>query len=162
MPKKILIMAAVLALAAAIGCSSKSNSTEKAPPASLKIVREAKIGSQWEMKQVEINVETEFTLDIKLAEGNKVDGYFYLERGSHVDFQISGSSLIYQSRPPDDKTDTITSDRFSFTASQAQGLAYYLTFRATPVSGEEPEKQTVFIEIIYPATGSVFVPIGTK
>src|SRR3989304_2297753 len=111
MLKKILVLGAALVLVAAIGCSSKSNSTEKAPPARLKIVREAKIGSQWEMKQGEKKGEKEFTLDIKLAEGNKVDGYFYLERGSHVDFQISGSSLIYQSQPPDARTNTITSDR---------------------------------------------------
>ncbi|OGO32235.1 MAG: hypothetical protein A2Z29_00400 [Chloroflexi bacterium RBG_16_56_11] len=159
--KKLLIVIAVIVLAGTWGCSSKST-TDKTTPATVKIVREARVGSLWEMKQVEISLEREFTLDIKLADGGKLDGYFYVEKGTDVDFQISGNSVIYQSAPPDEKTDTITSDRFSFTANQAQGLAYYLTFKAAPVPGGEETRQTIFMEIIYPVAGSVFVPIGTK
>lgn len=147
---------------ASAGCSSKTTKTENETPASLKIIREAKIGTLWEMKQVEISLDTEFTLDIKLSNGSKVDGYFYIEKGNTIDFQISGNSIIYESTPPDIKNDTIISDRFSFTASQAQGNAYYLTFKVTPPAGTAKTKQTVFVEIIYPTEGSVFVPIGTK
>ena len=90
-----------------------------------------------------------------------MDGYFYLEKGSDISFQIAGNSQIYESQPAGTKSDTITSDRFSFTASQAQGIAYFLTFNPgsdTRVTNED----TVFLEIIYPATGSLSVPIGTK
>ncbi|MHB8105035.1 MAG: hypothetical protein ACYDG5_05800, partial [Dehalococcoidales bacterium] len=52
-----------------------------------------------------------------------------------------------------------TSDRFTFTASQTQGIDYKLKLTLT---GRGTTEATVFLEIIYPVTGSVLVPIGTK
>jgi hypothetical protein len=161
MLKKTLIIIALMTLAFTLGCSSGTSTTEKTTPANLKIVRETKIGSEWMMRQVEINLETEFTVVIELSDGGKVDGYFYLERGNNIDFQISGTSLIYESQPPDTKTTLINSDRFTFTASQAQGIAYNLKFKSNPTAGGS-SRQTVFLEIIYPVTGLVTVPLGTR
>jgi hypothetical protein len=111
---------------------------------------------------MEINSESEISIVLKLADGNKVDGYYYLEKGSNISFQISGISLIYESKPAGGKSDAIISDRFSFTATQAQGIAYTLTLKASGNASKEKTGTTVFLEIIYPAAGSLYVPIGTK
>ncbi|OGO17987.1 MAG: hypothetical protein A2Z15_00495 [Chloroflexi bacterium RBG_16_50_11] len=88
-----------------------------------------------------------------------MDGYFYCVSGANVTFSISGNSLIYQSVTPEDG---VASDRFSFTASQGQGIAY--TLKLTPVNGNSAAKgeANVFLELIYPSTGEIFVPFGTK
>jgi hypothetical protein len=111
------------------------------------------------MKQLEINLNAEVPIVLKLKDGDKVDGYFYLESGDTVGFNISGNSIFYTSKP-DAETTRIASDRFSFTAAQEQGIAYSLTLSANPAarSGDT----IVFLEIIYPVTGTLFVPIGTK
>jgi outer membrane lipoprotein SlyB len=145
--KKVLILAAILTLFGVVGCTSSSTET----PASVKSIRESKIGTQWQMKQVEINFKAETFMTLDLAAGDKVDGYFYIESGDSIGFSISGISPIYSS------SNGSTSDRFSFTASQAQGIDYKLKF----TTGNEKEA-TVFLEIIYPATGKVLVPFGTK
>jgi hypothetical protein len=113
------------------------------------------------MKQLEIDLENEIPLTLILKDGDRVDGYFYLEKGDNVGFNVSGNSLIYASKPSDTETARITSDRFSFTASQAQGIAYILTFKPGNLDGGQ-KGATVFLEIVYPATGSLSIPVGTK
>ncbi len=160
--KIITIIVTILLLALMAGCSS-SGKTETTTTSSLKSVREAAIGSTWVVKQVEITEGAEFSMVIKLTEvGSKVDGYFYIEKGNDIDFQISGNSVIYESQPVDAKTGVVTSDRFSFTSTQGQGIAYTLTFKSTAPSADKATKQTIFLEIIYPTTGTVYIPIGTK
>lgn len=162
MLKKAMGILVILSLIGIIGCSSGPKSTTTtAAPASVKTVREAQIASAWTMKQLEINTKSDLSLTLKLAAGDKVDGYFYLEKGSNVSFQIAGNSQIYESQPVGTKSDIITSDRFSFTASQAQGIAYFLTLNPGSDTRETNEV-TVFLELIYPATGALSVPIGTK
>jgi hypothetical protein len=147
--KKCLVFAVlVLSLVGVFGCTSGADR-----PASVKSIRDAAVGPQWQMKQVEINFTNETFMTLELAAGDKVDGYYYLLDGAGVSFAISGTSDIYAS-----KSGT-TADRFSFTAMQGQGIDYKLKFNVT--GGDNPEA-TVFLEIIYPITGKVLVPFGTK
>lgn len=161
MLKKIIGILVVLSLIGIAGCSSGSKSSTAAQPATVKIVREAEIASNWTLKQMEINSAAEITLVLTLANGDKVDGFYYLEKGTDTAFKVSGNSLIYESKSTDIKAG-ITSDRFSFTASQAQGIAYTLTLNAGADTSKEKNSTTIFLEIIYPSTGSLYVPIGTK
>ena len=161
MVKNVLSTIMVLSMVFVLGCSSISNVTNTSSPASLKTIREAKIGSEWEMKQLEITVATQTSILLKLADGDKVDGYFYLEKGNNIGFQITGNSLIYESKAQDAKSPQVTSDRFSFIASKEQGIAYTLTLSSTAGSSDQPDKETIFLEFIYPATGLVFIPIET-
>jgi hypothetical protein len=162
MIKKVIFILVILSLVGILGCSITSRTTAPASPASVKTIREAGIGSEWAMKQLEINLESELSIVLKLTEGDKVDGYYYLEKGSNIGFKITGNSLVYESKTQGAKDQSITSDRFSFVASQEQGIAYTLTLSTSNDAGKEKAGTTVFLEIIYPASASVFVPIGTK
>jgi hypothetical protein len=144
-----------------MGCGlvSKAQETNTATPATVRTIRETIISKTWMMKQLEIDLNTEVPIVLKLKDGDKVDGYFYLEKGANIGFNISGASPIYASKP-DAETTRVASDRFSFTSSQAQGIAYTLTFSVNP--GAKSGETTVFLEIIYPVTGTLLVPIGTK
>ncbi len=146
---KVLVVAVlVISLISIFGCTSSGEA-----PASVKSVREAAIGTQWQMKQVEINFKSDTFMTLELAAGDKVDGYYYLLNGDGINFSISGLSDIYASKTG------ATSDRFSFTASQEQGKDYKLKFTVT---GNDNTEATVFLEMIYPVTGIVLVPFGTK
>ncbi len=150
MLKKAVIAVLLFALVFSIfGCTSSNGTTTKTP-ASIEYIREAKLATVWQMKQIQLDFTNEMSITIELAAGDKVDGYFYVVNGGTISFTISGISQVYES------PSGITSDRFSFTASQDQGIDYKLKF--TVGSGEA----TVFLELIYPATGQVLVPIGTK
>ncbi len=158
MLKKILITALILlALGSFVGCTSAK--TETASPANVKTIRETKISPNWSVKQMEITLEAETSIMLTLASGDKVDGYFYLISGDNISFSVYGNSLIYESKAAGMAAKYVSSDRFSFTASQAQGLSYRL--KLAPGSGE-PASITVFLELIYPASGEIFIPIGTK
>ena len=166
MIKGILAAAIVLLLASFLGCSEISDLTtdltDESSSTGFEILKEIELDSEWKMNQMSIEIAAgdEFSILLKLADGDKTDGYFYLEEGDDVDFRIKGSSLIYQSEAQDSKaTGVITSDRFSFVANQAQGTTYTLTFRNPAADGEEQTKVAVFMEIIYPSTGSMFFPV---
>lgn len=163
MLKKILCLILALSLIGAMGCSlvSKAQQTTTTAPASISGVREAKISKTWMMKQMQIDLDNQANIVLTLKDGDKVDGFFYLVKGDNVGFSVSGVSTIYTSKPTDTETLRITSDRFSFTASQAQGIAYTLNLTAGAGSNGNGGT-TVFLEIIYPATGSLWVPFGTK
>ena len=165
MIKKIICVIAVISILGISGCDLVSKATETTTtPASVRIIREAEIGTLWKVRQMEIDLETETSIVLTLKDGDKVDGYFYLMKGDNIDFSIAGISPIYTSQPTGTATRNITSDRFAFTANQGQGVAYTLTL--SPGTDDETDgkntEATVFLEIIYPVTGSLFVPIGTK
>lgn len=163
MLKRLSVILLVLVIVIVTGCSGETPAaTTTTQPANVDIIEEAHISSYWTVMQVRINLESGIPLLLTLAPGDKVDGYFFLEKGDDVDFQVSGKSMIYQSTPQSTGSANITSDRFSFTASDAQGIAYTLTF--TPVVKKDAKKVTpvVFLELIYPSTGKIFNPMDTK
>jgi hypothetical protein len=159
--KKILCLIVALCLIGVAGCSlgSKPNASSTTPAASVDTVREATISKVWTMKQLQINLASDVSLILKLKDGDKVDGYFFMVKGEGIGFSVSGSSPIYTSQSTDG-TNRVSSDRFSFIASQTQGVAYTMTL--TPSSSSSGKDTTVFLEIIYPVTGSLFVQYGTK
>ena len=161
--KRLSVVLLVLAMAVTVGCSSGGNSVATVTqPVNLDILRQAELANQWTVIQVRINLDAEFPVLLKLTPGDKVDGYFYLEKGTDIDFDITGESSIYKETSPTGASGNVTSGRFSFTASQEQGIAYTLTF--TPAAKGEGKKVTpvIFLELIYPKTGQLFNPMGTK
>lgn len=162
MIKKLFFIVVMISLIGTAGCSVLSKKETTTPPASVRPVRESQIASQWMMKQLEVNLETEIPIMLTLKNGDKAEGYFYVVKGSGIKFKISGNSLIYESKPQTDKDKEITSDRFSFTASQSQGSGYTLLLSTNNQTGKQKTESTVFLELIYPIDGSIFVPFGTK
>jgi hypothetical protein len=166
MIRKILCIIAAISLLGASGCELVSKATEAitTTPASVRTIREAEIAKLWKVRQMEIDLATGVAIVLTLKDGDKVEGYYYLVKGDNINFSIAGISPIYASQPAGTGTKNITSDRFSFTANQGQGVAYTMTLTAAAsanATGKNSET-TVFLEIIYPVTGSLFVPIGTK
>lgn len=163
MIKKIIIAIVMLSLLFTVGCQQiqelRGGTSSATTP---EVVRTAKLGTEWQMNQMRFDVEAggELAVLLKLASGDKVDGYFYLEEGKDFAFDIAGNSLIYEVKPQlVTDSERVTSDRFSFTASQEQGLTYSLNFRNTADEDDTQKKIAVFLEIIYPATGSIYVPL---
>ncbi len=157
MGKRIFVIGAALLLSVtAFGCEQISGITGNSgqnPSADFKIVKAVELGVDWEMKQMSFAVGPGKSLDIllKLGDGDDVDGYFYLEKGDAVNFAVTGKTVLLESED---------ADRFSFTARQPEGDTYTLTFR-NPADEEDTGKTaSVFLEIIYPQSGSVFIPAG--
>lgn len=164
MLKSIITAVIVLSLLLAAGCTDFSDLTqdlaEKSSPPGFEIIREAQIAPEWEMNQIRIVIGAgdEFSTLLQLAEGNRVDGYFFLEKSDNVSFEIRGTSLIYQSADGTDSEAGVSSDRFSFIATPPQGNTYTLTFR-NPATEPEETVVAVFMELIFPASGAMFFPI---
>jgi hypothetical protein len=158
MVKKVILIIMIFSILAVMGCQEISRLTEGTGQTSsqtnLEILKAVELGSAWQMKQIifDIGAEEEIAILLKLSNGDKVDGYFYLEKGKDIDFHITGKTLLHQSVAP---------DRFSFTASQAQGDTYTLSFR-NPASDDEQKEVSVFLEVIYPVSGSIYAPVEAK
>jgi len=164
--KRVLALVMALSLVFTLGCAAISDLgiNRSSSQEGLEIVRKAVLASKWEMNQMRIEIEAgdELPILLKLAEGDEADGYFYLEKGNNIGFNITGNSLVYDSVAQDtEDSGKITSDRFSFVASEEQGTTYTLTLRNTVGTGDPKTKVTVFMEIIYPVTGSLFIPVKT-
>ncbi len=167
MIKRVLIVTIALSLILIVGCAEVSELTKgltnKPSEQSLEIIREAKLGTDWQMNQlgIELSADDEVSILLKLANGDKVDGYFYLEKGKDIDFQITGDSLIQELQVLNSgESVEPTSGRFSFVGDATQGDTYTLTFRNT--SDDEQAKVKIFLEVIYPVNASLFVPIASK
>ena len=155
-----LVIMVVLLVASIPGCSQVSDLTQLSSPKAPDIVRGAELGGEWRMDQLRVNIDAgdESQVLLRLDTGDEVDGYFYVEKGESINFQIIGDSLIYEFSAQDtEDSSKITSDRFSFAATQTQGNTYTLTFRNPADDGQT--KVTVFLEVIYPIGGSLFIPI---
>ena len=156
MRKRIIIAIMILSLLPILGCEEISRltkePTETSSPTNLKILKAVELGSEWEMKQItfDVGADGEVAILLKLSDGDEVDGYFYLEKGEEIDFRITGKTLLFKSE---------VQDRFSFIANQDQGDTYTLAFRNTADDDDQKEKATVFLEVIYPVGGSVYVPV---
>ena len=162
MIKKILTVAIMLSMVLTLGCSTVSNLGSTSSSTSHTILRKAELASQWQMYQMNIDIAPSDGLPIllKLSAGDKVDGYFYLEKGDNVNFDITSNSLIYK---PDTKASGgVISDRFAFVASQEQGSTYTLTFGNNASKSSKDANVTVFLEIIYPVSGSIFIPLEAE
>lgn len=159
MHRRILLasMAVMLLLTLVTGCAGATTGPAAKPRQ--EILRKSVIGTDWQMYQLRITLPsgTGFPVLLKLADGDKADGYFYLEKGSNVDFSINADSQVYRSTKQ--ASGKINSDRFSFTASKALGSTYILQLTNSTLNSTEP--QVVFMEVIYPVKGSVYVPLET-
>jgi len=156
MMKRIIIAIMILSLLFILGCEEISRltqgTTEPSSPTNLKIIKAVELGSAWEMKQIKFDVGAgdEVAILLKLSDGDKMDGYFYLEKGEDIDFRITGKTLLFRSE---------VQNRFSFVANQDQGDTYTLTFHNTADDDDRQATITVFLEVIYPVGSSVYVPV---
>jgi hypothetical protein len=157
-----IILSLAILITIAFGCSHSSSNVTPTPQANISQVRQAQVAKIWTVRQLEINLDNTTSILLKLAAGDTVDGYYFLEQGDNVDFSISGQSQMYKSTAATAGSANITSDRFSFKANNDQGIAYTLKF--SPVKTTETHSATpvIFIEIIYPVTGEIFTPLDTK
>ncbi len=160
MIKGILTAAIALFLVSVLGCSEISGLTQSSSQKGPDIVRRAELAENWQMDQARVHVGAgeESLVLLRLAYGDRVEGYFYLEEGEDISLQIAGNSLIYEAQAPGTEAPArLTSDRFVFVAVQEQGTTYTLTFRNPADNGA-----VVFLELIYPVNGSLFFPIAAK
>lgn len=161
--KRLTIILLIIGTLAVAGCSSGGGGTATpTKSAGVEIVKQAVISGKWTMIQTRIDLNSTIPILLKLAPGDTVDGYYFLEKGDSIDFQISGKSNIFQSSPQSAGSANITSDRFSFTASDSQGIAYTLTFTPRAKGAVKLVTPVVFVELIYPKSGEIFNPMGTK
>ncbi len=150
-----MVMISILALA---GCSAINGSSSQPAP---KILRQTQIGGKYTVYQIEVTLKagTGHYFIIQLKDGEKADGYFYVEKGeNNIGFTVAGASRIYQSDLKTIPTGQPASDRFTFTASQAQGNYYKMTLQNLASSGSNTSA-TIFLEVIYPGTELVSAPI---
>ncbi len=160
MLKIVLAIMVVVQVTSILGCSQISDLPQLSSPNAPGIVRGAELGGEWRMDQLRVNVDAgdEALVLLRVDSGDEIDGYFYIEKGEDINFQIIGDSLIYEFSAEDtEDSSTVASDRFSFIATPAEGNTYTLTFRNPADDGKM--KVTVFLEVIYPMGGSLFTPI---
>jgi len=166
MLKIIFITILLLPIVLITGCSELPDLSqtvkELQSEPSFEIIKDIELEEKWKVSQMRMvmGAGDEFSILLKLADDDRVDGFFYLEKGDDVDFRIEGSSLIYQSEVEDDEVKVVvSSDRFSFKAEQIQGTDYTLTFRNPANISEGQSNIVLYVEIIYPTTGYIFLPI---
>jgi hypothetical protein len=158
--KKITLIGLALALML-IFLPSCSRGTEEpsAPRGKYEILRKAILEGKWQMYQLklELPLNGEFDIDfIDLAEGDRVDGYFYPGKGTGISLEIrAGTAVVYRSEQSTGDTD---SARFSFSASQPAGTAYVLLFKNVGTDKEI----VVLVELIYPVTARIRGPLDLK
>ena len=161
MIKKMLVfgLVALLMLVVFAGCSGNS---ESAHVGKHEILREAVLGHNWQMYQVRLKLEpgSYFDIDLRdMVQGDKVDGYFFLETGSTVTVDItSGANVIYHFESVNAIAGSTISDRFSFVTNLPLGTAHVLKF--TNIGTEK--NISVFLEIIYPVTAKIRGPLDVK
>lgn len=162
MSKRLFLLILALVLTAVLLPACGGADTADKPSGKYQILRKTALGANWQMYQFRLDIESggQFDIDLlNLGEGDRVDGYFYPEKGSGAALQINaGTTTIYQSNPADGAVGVAASDRFSFTASQPRGTAYVLLF-----SNAGTEKTvSVFVELIYPSTAFIRGPLDVK
>lgn len=160
MVRRIIAAALLISTLFILGCAQISGLTKPSTSPEPDILKTVKLSAEWQMYQLRVHLSAggESLVLLRLANQDKVDGFFYLEKGEDTGFQIAGNSLIYESKAiATEGSGKITSGRFSFVASQNQGTTYTLTFR-----NPTDKNEVVFLEVIYPVKGSLFFPIISK
>ena len=160
----ILSLLAMLLLIGCFGTGSTNTLNRK-----YEIVKVSQVESQeakWEIYQLRIELEggANFTVDLNLGDGDKVDCWYKAEKpstGANVGFQVkAGDSVLYTSTATQDSA----SDRLTFNAKKANGTSYRLIFHNNLT--DKKSKETIFTEIIYPLNDSgedsIFIPLGAK
>jgi hypothetical protein len=153
-----LVITALLSIP--VGCSSTSKSATGS--GKYDILRETVLAGKWQMYQlrVQLGAGADFKLDLlDLKQSDRVDGYFYPERGAGATLEIrAGATPIYHSSATAVPAGGTLSDRFSVLVDQPPGTAYTLTFK----NGGLEKDVSVFVEIIYPTTARTGVPLEAK
>jgi len=154
----IVLMVSILIPGVLAGCSGSKSST---PTGKYEILRSAVLGNTWQMYQIRVSLESgsDFDIDLLGLSGtDKVDGYFYPEKGIGASLSIlSGPNVIYKADSSTVALGGTLSDRFSFPADQPSGTAYVLQFH-----NGGTETVNIFLELIYPKTGQIRGPIDLK
>ncbi len=150
MLKIIPTVTIILALLLVTGCDQISNlggTTTEGP----NIVRQADLGEDWQMAQMRVSVPAndENSVLLRVKQGDQVDGYYYLEKGEDIRFDLLGDATIFQSAS--------ASDRFTFIVPETVVTTYTLTF-SNPTERDE----TVFLEVIFPIEADLFFPISAN
>lgn len=170
---RILLLISLLATLLLASCVGQTTNTT--PTRSYSIVKTADIvdlqGVKWKYYQLRLTLQGggTFTVDLNLSAGDEVDCYYITEQpesGGSIGFQVeAGASVIY---PLGVTTNTAdpgnTSDRFSFTAKQADGTSYRLIFHNN--LQDVNSKEIIYTEISFPASASgedsILVPLETN
>lgn len=170
--KIAIVIVLALVMLFTIGCSGKSSETS-IPEREYEIVKVIKVDSadaEWQIYQLRLKIEGggKFTVDLNLVDGAVVEGYYKLEKpteGGSIGFQVkAGPSVIYTSGVGGATSEGTTSDKFSFTASSANGTSYRLIFQNN--LPDIKSKETIYTEISYQlktsGEDSIFIPLDVK
>jgi hypothetical protein len=143
----------LLALLLSTGCDQIANiggggTTSTEGP---DIVRQEDLGDDWQMAQMRVSVPAgeDNSVLLRVKQGDEVDGYYFLEKGEDIRFELIGDAVIYQSPG--------ISDRFTFIVPETVVTTYTLTF-SNPTEREE----IVFLEVIFPIEADLFFPISAN
>jgi hypothetical protein len=168
-----ILIGSVLAATLLVGCAGQTT-TSTTPTRVYSIVKVTEItdlqGVKWENYQIRLTLQGggTFPIDLNLAAGNVVSCWYTTEKpasGGSVNFQIeAGTALIYPITATGSGAVGNTSDRLTFTATQANGTSYRLVFHNN--LSDINSKEVIYAEINYPANASgedsIFIPLQTN
>lgn len=168
-----ILIVSLLAATLLVGCTGKT-ATSTTPTRVYSIVKVTEItdmqGVKWENYQLRLTLQGggTFPIDLNLAAGNVVSCWYTTEKptsGGSVNFQIeAGTAVIYPTAAAGTGAAGNTSDRLTFTATQANGSSYRLVFHNN--LSDINSKEVIYTEINYPANASgedsIFIPLQTN
>jgi len=173
--KYIILSILIVSLMATLlaGCTGQK-ATSTTPSRVYSIVKVTEItdlqGVKWENYQLRLTLQGggTFPIDLNLAAGNVVSCWYTTEKpasGGSVNFQIeAGTAVIYPTGASGTGAVGNTSDRLTFTGTQANGSSYRLVFHNN--LSDINSKEVIYTEINYPANASgedsIFIPLQTN
>ena len=168
-----ILILSLLAATLLVGCAGQTT-TSTTPTRVYSIVKVTEItdlqGVKWENYQIRLTLQGggTFPIDLNLAAGNVVSCWYTTEKpasGGSVNFQIeAGTALIYPITATGSGAVGNTSDKLTFTATQANGTSYRLVFHNN--LSDINSKEVIYTEINYPTNASgedsIFIPLQTN
>jgi basic membrane lipoprotein Med (substrate-binding protein (PBP1-ABC) superfamily) len=168
-----ILILSLLAATLLVGCAGQTT-TSTTPTRVYSIVKVSEItdlqGVKWENYQIRLTLQGggTFPIDLNLAAGNVVSCWYTTEKpasGGSVNFQIeAGTALIYPITATGSGAVGNTSDKLTFTATQANGTSYRLVFHNN--LSDINSKEVIYTELNYPANASgedsIFIPLQTN